>query len=124
MTADASARSTSSRSSVSVENGPSLKPRPGVIALPSMMRRAGIGPRIVVTSASGPAERSATLASCCRPRVRGATPMATNETTSITPIVVSTVGSRAPWKASPAQVETSTIALISHSRRSSSAVLR
>ena len=124
ITADASARSTSSRSSVSVENGPSLKPLPGVMALPSMISSAGIGPRIVVTSDNGPAESSATFTSCWRPTVRGATPIATKETTSITPIVVSTVGSRSPWKASRAHVVTSTMALISHSSRSSSAVLR
>ena len=35
MTLLASARSTSSRSSASDANGPSLKPRPGVIALPT-----------------------------------------------------------------------------------------
>ncbi len=56
MTADASARSTSSRSSVSVENGPSLKPLPGVIALPSRISSAGIGPRMVVTKDIGPAD--------------------------------------------------------------------
>ena len=96
MTAEASARSTSSRSSVSVENGPSLKPFPGVIALPSMISSAGIGPRIVVTNEIGPAESRATFASCWRPIVRGATPITTKETTIITPTVVSTVGSQAP----------------------------
>ena len=49
ITAEASARSTSSRSSVSVENGPSRKPRPGVIALPSRISSRGIGPRIRVS---------------------------------------------------------------------------
>ncbi len=53
ITADASARSTSSRSSVSVENGPSRKPRPGVIALPIRISSRGSGPRTVVTTVSG-----------------------------------------------------------------------
>ena len=89
-----------------------------------MISSAGIGPRIVVTSEIGPAERRATFASCWRPIVRGATPITTKETTSITPIVVPTLVSSDPGKASRAQAETSTIALISHSSRSSSAVLR
>ena len=36
-------------------------------------------------------------ASFCRPTVRGATPIATNDTTSMTPIVVSTLGTRESW---------------------------
>src|SRR3990170_2953370 len=56
ITADASAMSTSSRSSVSVENGPSRKPRPGVMALPIMIRSFGNGPRIRVSAHSGDAD--------------------------------------------------------------------
>ena len=51
--------------------------------------------RQVVTSESGPADRSATRASCWRPIVRGATPITTKDTTSITPTVVSTLGTSA-----------------------------
>ena len=96
MRADASAMSTSSRSSVSVENGPSRNPLPGVSMLPIRISSRGIGPSTVVTQLSGAADQSATRSSCWRPRVRGATPMATNETTSIMPIVVSALGSQRP----------------------------
>ena len=44
MSADASAMSTSSRSSVSVLNGPSRKPLPGVSALPTRISSRGSGP--------------------------------------------------------------------------------
>ena len=96
ISADASAMSTSSRSSVSVENGPSRNPLPGVSMLPMRISSRGIGPSTVVIQLSGAAERSATRSLCCRPRVLGATPMATNETTSITPIVVNALGSQRP----------------------------
>ena len=88
--------STSSRSSVSVENGPSRKPRPGVIALPTRISSCGIGPRTVVIAVTGPAASSATRSACWRPRVRGATPMTTNETTSMTAIEVSSDHQNAP----------------------------
>ena len=89
ITDDASARSTSSRSSVSVLNGPSRKPRPGVIALPTRISSRGIGPSTRVTRSSGTAESSATRSLCWRPRVRGATPITTKETTSMIAIEVS-----------------------------------
>ena len=59
MTLDASAMSTSSRSSVSVENGPSLKPRPGVSALPTRISSRGSGPRtrVIAAQRAGRAER-------------------------------------------------------------------
>ena len=75
MTLFASARSTSARSSASEANGPSRKPRPGVTALPSMISSCASGPSTVVSSASGPAKRSATRTECWRPMVRGITPM-------------------------------------------------
>ena len=125
ITADASARSTSSRSSVSVENGPSRKPRPGVIALPTRISSLGIGPRIEVIAPSGAAVRRATRWSCCRPIVRGATPITTKDTTSITPIeVAAACQNAAPPQTSRTSCVTSTIAAISHSRRSRSAVFR
>ena len=96
MTADASARSTSSRSSVSVENGPSRNPRPGVIALPSRISSRGIGPRIEVTDEIGPAVARATRCECWRPRVRGATPITTNETSAMMPIEVTSEDQKAP----------------------------
>ena len=87
ITADASAMSTSSRSSVSVENGPSRKPRPGVIALPTRISSCGSGPRTVVNAAQRAGASAARPRSACwRPRVRGATPITTNDTTSMTPI--------------------------------------
>ena len=60
ITSLASARSTSSRSSASVANGPSVKPLPGVSALPIMINRRGKGPSTVVTATSGPAKEQAT----------------------------------------------------------------
>ena len=124
ISADASAMSTSSRSSVSVENGPSRKPLPGVSALPSRISSRGSGPSTEVTQVSGAADQSATRSLCCRPSVRGATPMTTNDTTSITPIVASALGHHEPSKASVISRVTSTIAEISQSRRSRIAVFR
>ncbi len=54
-----SAMSTSSRSSTSVENGPSRKPRPGVIALPSRISSVDTGPSNRPRSRVGPAAASA-----------------------------------------------------------------
>ena len=93
---DASAMSTISRSSVSVENGPSRKPRPGVIALPIRISSRGSGPRIEVIAVTGPAVSRATRSACCRPRVRGATPITTNDTTSMMAIEVSSERQKAP----------------------------
>ena len=88
MTWLASARSTSSRSSASDENGPSLKPRPGVRMLPSTMSSWGSGPRTFVKTTTSPAlARARPAGRGCRPIVRGPTPMTTNSTTSITPTV-------------------------------------
>ena len=50
--------------------------------------------------------------------------MTTNETTSITAIVTNPLGNQSPPKASLTSRVTITIAEISHSSRSSSAVLR
>ena len=124
MSEEASARSTSSRSSVSVENGPSVKPLPGVIALPSRISTRGTGPRTRVTHVSGPAENRATDSECWRPRVRGATPMTTKDSTSITATVTMTVTAHDSWKRSRTSRVASTIAVTSQARRSSSAVLR
>ena len=96
ISAEASAMSTSSRSSVSVEKGPSRNPLPGVSMLPIRISSRGMGPSTLVTQVSGAADHSATRSLCWRPRVRGATPMTTNETTSITPMVVSALGSQSP----------------------------
>ena len=95
MTADASARSTSSRSSVSVENGPSLKPLPGVIALPSRISSAGMR----AEDRGDQRERCRPTAARCgrrsgRPTVRGATPIRRTTRRSMTPMVVSTLGTR------------------------------
>ena len=62
-----SARSTSSRSSASVANGPSSKPLPGVRALPTKINNRGNGPSTVVSSTSGPATAQATRSWCCWP---------------------------------------------------------
>ena len=78
----------------------------------------------MVTQISGAADQSATRSLCCRPRVRGATPIATKDTTSITPIVVRAAGHHAPSKARIIWRVTSTIAEISQSSRSMIAVLR
>ena len=77
ITSLASARSTSSRSSASVANGPSVNPLPGVKALPIMINSRGNGPSTVVIATIGPAKAQATRWACCRPRVRGATPQKT-----------------------------------------------
>ena len=74
ITSLASARSTSSRSSASVANGPSTNPFPGVTALPIRISSRGKGPSTVVIATSGPAAAHATLFACWRPSVRGATP--------------------------------------------------
>ncbi len=136
MTLEASARSTSSRSSASEENGPSEKPRPGVIALPTRISRRARGPSTLVKRISGPEESSATRSECCRPTVRGATPMTTNETTSEMPTAVSIANQRPSVTAGPDSAPprrtirssittvTITIEAISQSIRSSSAVLR
>ena len=71
-----SARSTSSRSSASEANGPSRKPLPGVTALPTRISSCGNGPRMRASGWTRLAATSATGAGCCRPRVRGETPIA------------------------------------------------
>jgi hypothetical protein len=131
MTLLASARSTISRSSASEANGPSLNPRPGVIALPKTMSTCATGPKTLVSSMTGAAENSATRSACCRPTVRGATPMSTNDTTVMTttdaatahhrPTTSSDTGSRLTIRSVISTVA-STIAPISASRRRNSAV--
>ena len=54
-----SAMSTSSRSSTSEENGPSRKPRPGVIMLPTRISSVAMGPRTRPSSRTTPAPASA-----------------------------------------------------------------
>ena len=136
MTLLASARSTSSRSSASDANGPSLKPRPGVIALPTRMSTLGSGPSTLVNAISGPAASSAMRSECCRPTVRGETPMTTNETTTMIPSASSIAHQRSPSGCGPDSepprgtirssmtTVTSTIAAVSVSIRRNSAVLR
>ena len=125
ITAEASAKSTSSRSSVSVANGPSRNPRPGVMALPIRISSFGSGPSTRVTTVSGGADTSATRSGCWRPRVRGATPITTNETTSMIPIEVSAaIQNSAVSQAVRTSWVTMTIAAISQSSRRNSAVLR
>ena len=99
---DASARSTSSRSSVSRrERALAEAPARGdrVAEQDQQPRAAGRGPAVTQRQRRGrPAARRARRAGgrgCA-----GATPMTTNETTSITPIVVSALGQHAPSKAS------------------------
>ena len=70
----APARSTISRSSAAVSNGPSRKPLPGVKALPMTMSSVVIGPRIVARNRVGRAAIKAMRSACWRPKVRGATP--------------------------------------------------
>ena len=77
MTLRSSARSTRSRSSASEVNGPSLKPLPGVTALPSSMRSLGRGPKIRVRPYTTGALASAIGSACWRPSVRGETPTTT-----------------------------------------------
>ena len=86
MTWLASARSTSSRSSASEENGPSLKPRPGVMMLPRTISSCGSGPSTRVKSDDHRGRRAARHAGrgAARP-CAGPTPTATNCTTSMTP---------------------------------------
>jgi hypothetical protein len=55
-----SAMSTISRSSTSDENGPSRKPRPGVIALPTRISSVASGPSRRASIRSGGATPSAT----------------------------------------------------------------
>ena len=88
------------------------------------MSSLGSGPRIAVTNHSGVAEARATRSECWRPTVRGATPIATNDTTSITRMVVRTAGHHAPSYTWSIVKATSTVAEISQSRRRKSAVLR
>ena len=81
-------------------NGPSRKPLPGVSALPTRMSSRGIGPSTLVTNDSGAADHRATTSLCCRPSVRGATPITTNEITSMTTTVTSPLGNQSPPNAS------------------------
>ncbi len=67
-----------------------------MIALPITISTRGIGPRIEVTHEIGPAVASATRWECWRPRVRGATPITTNETSAMMPIEVTSERQNAP----------------------------
>ena len=118
-----SARSTSSRSSASVENGPSTNPLPGVTAFPIMISSLGRGPSTVVSRPRGPAAASETVSAFCRPRVRGATPQKTNDTTIMTPAATAPASQvTATWVKTT--LATRTIAEISRTVRTNSAVLR
>ncbi len=79
MRAESRARSTRSRSSPSVSNGPSRKPFPGVTALVRAMSRRENGPRTRRTHTAVGAAASATRVLCCIPRVPGETPTTAKE---------------------------------------------
>ena len=120
---DSSHRSTCSRSSASEVNGPSVKPRPGVMALPMMMRICGIGPITVVNPEIRPVLRSAMRSAFCRPSVRAATPTRTKETINIGTMVKVSRSHRAS-KRPKTTMPTCTMAAISNSMRRNSAVFR
>src|SRR3954447_548147 len=123
MTWLASARSTSSRSSASDENGPSLNPRPGVRMLPTTINSCGSGPSTLVKKTTRPELSRATRWECSRPTVRGPTPISTNSITSITATVTRTA-SRSSWKSRSITSVTMTIAVISQSIRRNRAVFK
>ena len=72
-----SAMSTSSRSSTSEENGPSRKPRPGVIMLPTRISSVATGPSTRPSSRTTPAVASAVAVGVLAAEVRGPTPTST-----------------------------------------------
>lgn len=118
-----SARSTIARSSASLANGPRLKPFPGVRALPSRISSPGTGP---ITRASGSRTYEATVAvfiGCWRPMVRGETPTATYDTSTITPIATaSTCQVRSKLRSQTTVI--STAAAVSQPTLTSRATLR
>ncbi len=118
-----SARSTIARSSASEANGPLRKPFPGVSALPMRISSCGMGP---MTRASGTRTYEAAVAvlrGCWRPMVRGETPTATKDTSTITAIAMSSAFQLSPNSSRQTYV-TSTPAAISQVTRTSSATLR
>ena len=119
----ASARSTSSRSSASEANGPSRKPRPGVSALPmqdqQLRDRAEHGGEHGDRARRHQGDPLGVLA----PDVRGPTPTAMYDTTTITPAATTTWSQVGSSRSTTTSV-TSTVAVVSHRMRSSSAVLR
>ena len=84
------ARSTRSRSSDSLWNGPSRYPRPGVTALPSATSTRASGPSTRRSHTMNGDATSATWSECWRPSVRGETPTTTNDTSAMTPMAMST----------------------------------
>src|SRR5256886_6935618 len=118
-----SARSTSSRSSTVVENGPSRNPLPGVTALPTRISRLASGPRTRPSQSTNGAAYRPTVYACCRPIVRGATPTATKLTTVIDPAVTLPASQPTPHSRI-VNTATSVVALSSQSRRRRSRRLR
>ena len=117
-----SAMSTSSRNSISDENGPSRNPLPGVMALPSRISSEDSGPKIRPSARTAPALRTATRYGCWRPRVRGPTPTRTYDTNTMTSTVSATTYHRVP-NTDRAAIVTSTVADSSHVTRSNSSKL-
>ena len=79
MSAESRAMSTRSRSSLSLSNGPSRKPFPGVTALVRAMSRRLNGPSTRRSHTVVGAAASATRVLCCAPSVPGETPTTANE---------------------------------------------
>ena len=113
-----SAMSTSSRSSTSDENGPSRKPRPGVIALPNRVSSEASGLKTRPSTRTAPAPASATAFGCWRPIVRGPTPTIAYDTTTMTSTVSMVTGHCVP-NCARATIVTSTVAVSSQVTRSS-----
>ena len=125
MTWLASARSTSSRSSASEENGPSLKPLPGVRVLPTRISSCGSGPRIRVEDHDEPGAEQRDPLGVLPAEVRG--PDADRRRTRRRPSTQHRDEHREPASSSKSRATTSatsTMAVISQSIRRNSAVLR
>ena len=118
-----SARSTSSRSSTWLPNGPSGKPLPGVTALPIRISSDASGFSARPSQRTSGAVALPTAYACCRPIVRGATPTTTKLTSVIAPAVTSAARQPA-LQVSTATSATSVVAVSSQSSRSSSSRLR
>ncbi len=118
-----SARSTSERSSASEAKGPCRKPLPGVRALPRRISSRGIGPMIRASGSSTYAAAVAVFSGCWRPIVRGETPTATYETSTITAMATVSACQVSSKERRQAYV-TSTPAAISQPTRTSSATFR
>ena len=86
MSAESRAMSTRSRSSLSLSNGPSRNPFPGVTAFVSAMRSRLNGPRTRRSHTVAGAAASATRVLCCTPSVPGETPTTAKEISAMIPI--------------------------------------